>query len=151
MKETNMEHYRGEIEDFMKNGHIILAIVEGKPVACKDVLGCIGCEFKCSGNKCEADYIKWLMSEYKPEPVLTAREKGFVECVDGGWIVRDRDGFLHWCEVEPMRISLGFNEYWKLDTAAGHVALNKKCFPFVAEEDEKPWSVEELRKLKVQE
>ena len=143
MKETNMEHYRGEIE----NAKFKFGIVDGKIVACDGMISS-KCDFF-HDESCLQSVVKWLMSEYKPEPALTEGEKGFVECVNGGWIVRDREGLLHWCEVEPTRISLGFNEYWKLNTAAGHVALNKKCFPFVAEEDEKPWAVSDLRKLKV--
>lgn len=142
MKETNMEHYRGEIEEFVENNRSF-GVKNGVSVDCH-IVGCSACELLC--NHCDIGTIKWLMSEYKPEPVLTAREKGFVECIAGGWLARDEGNVLVWFNCKPHKET----DYWYL--AAGDcVNINKDYFPFITWEDEEPWAVEELRKLKVQE
>ena len=107
----------------------------------------ISCDTCIFGAKCVPRRIQWLMSPYKPEPVLTAREKGFLECVDDGWISRNKNGVLWWSDVIPQRHKE--KEFWLIDFEGENVALNKDCFPFITWEDEEPWSVEELRKLKV--
>ena len=89
------------------------------------------------------------MSKYKPEPVLTAREKGFVECIDGGYIARSEKGLLRWSEDKPEKQDE--RGRWLVDFELENVTLPSKLFPFITWEDEEPWAVEELRKLKVEE
>ena len=146
MKETNMEHFRGEIETAchgikLKNGEIYM---------CHGAAECSDCEFRdmYAGLGCQRAIVRWLMSEYKPEPVLTAREKGFVECVDDGWITRCEKGLLRWSEDEPEKQE--DRGRWLIDFDFDNVTLNSNLFPFITWEDEEPWAVEELRKLKVE-
>ena len=126
MKETNMEHFRGEIE--------------------KEEYG-PECDF--FEQECGAARVKWLMSPYKPEPVLTEREKHFVEFVQTGYIARDKSGGMWWHEKKPAKD----NEEWQ--SFSYTMAMNSKPykygkdFPFITWEDEEPWAVEDLRKLKV--
>ena len=140
MKETNMEHFRSEIE---KNDYSI-ALVNGEIKRCSKMRTCDECDFEMVG--CSTRKIKWLMSEYKAEPVLTQREKGFVECVDDGWIARDKDDYLHWFEEKPTK----GEDWWEYCCNESSCAmLRERYFPFITWEDEEPWSVESLRKLKV--
>lgn len=141
IKETNMEHFRSEIEAIFNAGGT-LALKDGVPARCRDI-GCIDCEFSMCNDRAK---IQWAMSEYKPEPVLTAREKGFVECMEGGYIVRDYNGQVKWCEKLPDRD--GLNGMWYFSKPSDEAYLFEDCFPFITW-DEEPWSVEELRKLKV--
>ena len=96
-------------------------------------------------------FVKWLMSEYKPEPVLTAREKGFIEFVKYGWIARSKEGELCWYAAEPQRewdewvIGIDVDAF-----SFRNFANDYDHFGFITWEDEEPWSVEELRKLKVE-
>ena len=70
MKETNMEHYRGEIEEIMaRHKHCLPAVVDGKPIECEG-LRCNKCMLYEATEPCSIHFVKWLMSEYKPEPVL---------------------------------------------------------------------------------
>ena len=147
MKETNMEHYRGEIEDVGYR----FALVNGEIQKCIGTY-CVQCDFyKFKFGNCNGDRISWLMSEYKPEPVLTAREKHFVEFVQTGYIARDKSGGMWWHEKKPAKD----NEEWQ--SFSYTMAMNSKPykygkdFPFITWEDEEAWSVEDLRKLKVQE
>lgn len=152
MKETNMEHFRGAIEAIMKDFEGFgVDIDNSKLIACKSG-SCERCKFSYLNNKnkedpCAKHKIKWLMSEYKPETVLTAREKGFVECMVDGWIARDQNGNLKWSEILFDRDSL--NGMWYLSKVSAEAYLHEEYFPFITWEDEEPWSVEELRKLKV--
>lgn len=155
MKETNMEHYRGEVEDIKYDFGKQKDSSTGKEylISCTGV-NCQRCDFFTGNNmdddlfNCMARKTKWLMSEYKPEPVLTQREKGFVECIGGGWLARDKDGNLTWFEDQPER---SHHEYiWTEDIDYDQAKLCDMYFPFITWEDEEPWSVEELRKLKVE-
>ena len=144
MKETNMEHYRGEIEAVGHN----FALINGKVVKCNR---CVKCDFETEPDEewesCTIKRVRWLMSEYKPEPVLTEREKHFVEFVQEGWLARDKNNTIFWHGAEPKKYDHSWGndclKYARVDT------YDREIFPFITWEDEEPWSVEELRKLKV--
>lgn len=142
MKETNMEHYRGEIEE----AGYRFGIADGKIVDCHEI-SCNTCGFR--RPKCVSGRIKWLMSEYKPEPVLTAREKHFVECLEDGWLTKGSTcNEFKWWGTKPRREG----EKWVSDEGSTIHRILSYAFgiklPFITHEDEEPWSVEGLRKLK---
>lgn len=152
MKETNMEHFRGAIEAIMKDFEGFgVDIDNSKLIACKSG-SCERCKFSYLNNKnkedpCAKHKIKWLMSEYKPEPVLTARERGFIECVGKGYISRDKDGALGWSEDKVEKSEA--DDCWVNGYDRGFATLNRDTFKFITWEDEEPWAVADLRKLKV--
>ena len=140
MKETNMEHFRSEIE----NANYKFGVVCGQVVKCY-AERCPHCDF--FGKKqCITGAVKWLMSPYKPKPVLTQREKGFVECIRHGWIAADEVGSKMWYEDKPKK-----DKEPNVWLGKKIVTLNDDYFPFITWEDEEAWAVEDLRKLKVQE
>lgn len=142
MKETNMEHFRSEIEDVGYR----FALVNGEIQKCIGTY-CVQCDFyKFKFGNCNGDRIYWLMSEYKPEPVLTQREKGFVECIRHGWIAADEVGSKMWYEDKPKK-----DKEPNVWLGKKIVTLNDDYFPFITWEDEEPWAVSDLRKLKVRE
>lgn len=155
MKQTNMEHFRGEIEAIMKGFEDFgVNIDNGKLMACSKSRSCERCKFSYLNNKnkedpCTKHKIKWLMSEYKPEPVLTEREKHFVEFVQEGWIARDEKyNTLYWYSDKPTKDANEWQgEYftWQLN-----VQPVISLLPFITWEDEEPWAVSDLRKLKVE-
>ena len=144
MKETNMEHYRDEIEA----AEYDFALINGEVKSCRSTT-CSKCDFDTAMGCCTT-IIKWLMSEYKPEPVLTEREKHFVEFAQEGWLARDKRGYAYVYQEKPFK----HEDVWS-------VANPKKCavltgfqgdmFPFITWEDEEPWAVSYLRKLEVKE
>lgn len=146
MKETNMEHFRSEIEAV---GHDF-ALINGKVAKCNR---CAKCDFETEPDEkwesCTIKRVRWLMSEYKPEPVLTAREKHFVEFVQEGWLARDEGDYLNYFHGEPCKDDEKWlTGDWRM--SFWMMQLND-MFPFITWEDEEPWALEELRKLKVQE
>lgn len=150
MKETNMGHFRSEIEEMMaRHKHCLPAVIDGKPVECLGTR-CDECMLYEVAEHCSTNFIKWLMSEYKPETVLTAREKGFVEFVQDGWLAADIDGFLYWHELKP-RKNMAWRDWCSDGECTDLYPISHGTFRFITWEDEEPWSVEELRKLKVKE
>ena len=90
--------------------------------------------------------------EHFPEPVLTAREKHFVESLEDGWLTKgDACNEIKWWDKKPKREGNG----WVVMEATQVHSILFYAFgiklPFITWEDEEPWSVEELRKLKVKE
>lgn len=145
MKVTNIEYYGDFIKKLITEyPHFVLCVVDGKPSVCEEDQKCEECQYYGKCEKCSIDFIKWLMAEHKEDPVLTAREKGFLECIGGGWISRDSDGALYWSDMEPRRDVKG---YW-FDCESNYTTLDADYFSFVTC-DEKPWTVTDLRKLKV--
>lgn len=146
MKETNMEHFRDEIEDIIESSYEQPCLIDGKLQICNGGMDCCKCEFSGGRGNCGVSFVKWLMSEYKPEPVLTEREKHFVEFAQEGYLARDKDGKIYRHEEKPYK----GNECWHNDSHK-FIGVNKvkNIFPFITWEDEEPWSVEDLRKLKV--
>lgn len=144
MKETNMEHYRSEIETAchgikLKNGEIYM---------CHGAAKCSDCEFRdmYAGLGCQRAIVRWLMSPYKPELVLTAREKHFVEFAQEGWLARDSCGELWWHKAKPEK---GEN-CWRngnVTYSFSGILVFDQHFRFITWEDEEPWAVEDLRKL----
>lgn len=140
-----MEHYRSEIEDVGYR----FSLVNGEIQKCIGTY-CVQCDFyKSKFENCNGNRIYWLMSEYKPEPVLTAREKNFVEFAQEGWLARDEDNGLWWYEDKPIRACMTKWSYRKFAKKLSDKPYNfEQCFRFITWEDEEPWSVEDLRKLK---
>lgn len=152
MKETNMEHFRSEIEKFLDDSGDFAVMLDGEVNMCGSRM-CDHCIFSYHHNvekegvSCRRLQVDWLMSEYKPEPVLTAREKRFVEFLQDGWLARDlRYNCFYWFKEKPTK----GNDAWYCECSTWllHSTLLEGLFPFITWEDEEPWSVEELRKLK---
>lgn len=150
MKETNMEHFRGEIEKLKYS----FGFINGEIKSCGGC--CWDCEFHPRNREgehtvCSPYKLQWLMSEYKPEPVLTAREKHFVECIEDGWLTKgEACNEFKWWEKKPRRER---NKWVAYEATQVHSILSYAFgikLPFITWEDEEPWAVEELRKLKVE-
>ena len=132
---TNMEHYREEIEALNYD----IALCNGKVVKCTGS-GCYGCDYQ--DKECSTKLIEWLMKEYESKPVLTVKEKHFVEFAKDGWLARDKNGELYFYKNKPHK---NIESWW--DSVPCRLKAFGYFFPFIKWEDEEPWSVEELRKL----
>ena len=149
MKETNMEHFESKLEAIDPN--FKFGLINGEFYACDDY-----CSSKCEffSAHCTGKRIRWLLSEYKPEPVLTKREKAFIEFAETGWRVRTKDLDVIWHKAKPHKeINKLYQEIWVSNKMKFPLYLDgcRGMFPFIRCADEEPWSVEELRKLKVEE
>ena len=138
---TNFERYKDEILNIAKIG-LVKITKSGEITTCSGK--CNDCIlYPEEVKECRNELIEWLYAEVKPN--LTAKERAFCEIVNEGYIARDKDGELYIYANEPPKRE----EQWCSDV--DFIPLNNEYFSFIIWEDEKPWSIEELLKLEVEE
>ena len=146
---TNFEFYKDQILEIAKIGS--LAVCNDKPVSCGEIQ-CTGCLFKRDEYGCAQgrELFEWLYAEHIEKPKLTKRERAFCETLRAGWIARDENGKLHLFDLvsEPYKQN---RTWFKRSVSCNHIRLNSDEFEFVKWSDEKPWSIEDLLKLEVEE
>lgn len=141
---TNFEKYKDEILPLAKNNWGF-AFRMNKITACK-LSECENCIFT---GSCIANRIKWLYEEYQePAPKLTKAERGFCEIVETGYIARDLvNNSISYYSAKPYIDS--HNYFWNSPYTS--IELSPEYFSFIKWEDKKPWSIEDLLKLEVEE
>lgn len=145
---TNFEFYKDQILEIAKRGS--LAVCNDKPVSCGEIQ-CTGCLFKRDEYGCAQgrELFEWLYAEHIEQPKLTKRERAFCEAVQTGWIARDKNGSLFWYGTMP---GTKGNMIWVCCDPCSYQMFNMgSLFKFIVWEDEKPWAVEDLLKLEVEE
>lgn len=147
---TNMEYYREQIEAILGKSDESIAMLEetGELVKC-DGLPCNMCAFATAFRGCKHNLIRWLMAEHKEEPTLTPDEAALLRLLKDGYIARDADGALCWFSSKPYKPQ-GCRG-WEADigTYACLTVGFSRVLDFIRGGDEEPWSVEDLRKLRV--
>lgn len=144
----NFEKFEKEIMEIVKKGYNI-AIQNGLPIRCEDIR-CVKCD--CSGTeKCREEKQKWMECEYKERPKLTKQERKFCELFEGKdvWFAMDKD--CQFCIVyteKPIKRDFQWTGH-HIQTINLRDFIGAK-FDFIKWEDEEPWSIEELLKLKVE-
>lgn len=146
----NKEKYAKEIIEIACSGHAVPASkVTGKPIACENN-SCKNCVRHNDGLLCERERLKeWAESEYIEKPVISKRDKAFLEYIDGKfkYIVRDSVGELYAYSAKPCK-NLGI---WASQAGVGfQLDFNFSVdFKVVKWSDEEPWLIEDLKKLEV--
>lgn len=139
---TNFEKYKDEIAKIVRNGKFISLNKNTRVLGECGSISCYNCRFL--GN-CAIEALEWLYEEYQePAPKLTKKERAFCEIVRHGYIARDKDECLHIYRVPPSKNSLEW-------TGQCWIELGCDFFSFILWEDEKPWNIEDLLKLEVEE
>lgn len=141
---TNFEKYKDEILEISRTQPIAINKRRNAPEECSYNV-CSECLLH-EGTYCNQKAIfQWLYSEYQePAPKLTKKERAFCEIVRHGYIARDKDECLHIYRVPPSKNSLEW-------TGQSWIELGCDFFSFILWEDKKPWSIEDLLKLEVEE
>ena len=142
----NKERYAKEIFEIACSGNSIAVTKEGGSIAsCCDTF-CVECLF-CGGN-CKEKVRKWAESEYIEKPVISKRDKAFLDYLDKGlkYIARDKNSILMAYEHIGKKDENG----WELDSGSikSLFRLNVQ-FPMIKFDDDKPWLIEDLKKLEV--
>lgn len=119
---TNMEFYRDEIETIMDEGYDVAVTKDGVPVKCHVSIYCNECAFD---GQCERGLIKWLMSEHKDKPTITARERHLLEFIQTGWIVRDASDGVWWFRKRPQKTRSNVGHAWLKRSHHGLVEMKK--------------------------
>lgn len=107
---------------------------------CKHV---ISCKTATDCAKCRKKLMAWLDEEYKPEQRLSQAEYEMLKILDDiyNWIIRDSDGDLCLCSLEPSK-----EKYcWECKGFSARVYfLSPHLFQFIEWEDEEPYNIYDL-------
>lgn len=144
----NKEKFADEIVDFACRRDSIAVDNKRKVTSCLGLIRCKNCRFR-EEIDCKLAIKDWLEEEYVEPPVISKKDKVFLEYLKDGYkyITRDYTGgiFLH--INKPKRIS----SYWFSTPATEAVSIKPfdVDFPMIKWEDEEPWKIDDLEKLEV--
>lgn len=145
----NKEKFAKEIIDIACNeGGFAVEEKTGNVVYC-DSITCSDCLFAKTfetPNECIAERRKWAESEYIEKPVISKRDRAFLEYIDKkfAYITRSFNEDLYLFVVEPRKDKAWTSGY--LNTVLDFCDID---FPMVKWSDSKPWLIEDLKKLEV--
>lgn len=92
---------------------------------------------------------QWAESEYIEKPVISKRDRAFLEYLDANmyYMARDLDGGLYVYISKPHKLI----DCWESSWCESDKSLKffKLDFPMVKWSDDKPWLIEDLKKLEV--
>ena len=139
---TNFEYYKDDLLELAKKRNGI-AVLNGKPVTCHTTK-CTDCDLHGKGG-CNDAGIEWLYAEHIDVPKLTKFEHDFCKGVNEGYIARDLNGLLYYYTDTPKKD----HNSWSGGRFVEIHKIKSLNFYFIKWEDEKPWSIEDLLKLKI--
>lgn len=144
---TNFEKYKDEILGISRTQAIAINKRRNAPEKCCNSV-CSECLLH-EGRSCNQKAIfQWLYSEYQePAPKLTSAERGFCETVKRGYIARHRNGIVTY--YTNLAYKAPYDGYWWSERDL--IELKTESFSFIRWEDTKPWRIEDLLKLEVEE
>lgn len=153
----NREKFAKEILDIACKGRNIAVTKDNKVVCCSNT-PCELCMFDGCGKHigrsqaCADRFYEWAESEYVEKPTITLREKKFLDILLSNfkYIARDFSNDLYIYYNKPRRDPV--NDSWTTDDSKYFyisIDMYGSMFDFIKWEDEKPWSIEDLKKLEV--
>ena len=119
----------------------------GKAYSC-DFIACCNCLLY-DRHDCDKKRREWAESEYIEKPVISKRDRAFLEYLNGKikYITRDGAGELYAYSAKPCKERGAWmpqtGEFFNLDF------YFSADFPMVKWSDEEPWLIEDLKKLEV--
>lgn len=147
----NKEKYMTEIIDTYLDGKTIAVKADGKPCICQKTR-CEECIFYDRTNPYCRDRIRtWVNSEYIERPVISKKDRRFLDCIGNTYkyIVRDKDGKLFVCK----KVYTVNDEWFTRGCVAGsdytYISGFEVQFPMVKHISSTVWSIKELKKLEV--
>lgn len=144
----NKEKFEKEIVEIACDGNdVAVRKSTGKPIDCCDI-ECGECSLL--GDKsCTELRREWAESKYIEKPVISKRDRAFLEYFreKRKYIARDKNGKLFVYETQPRKGEKYWN--WIGDCC---LSLNRHFnvdFPMIKWSDDSPWLIENLKKLEV--
>lgn len=144
----NKEKYTSEIiEIACKYGAVNERTGELK--GCSEIT-CEHCLFRERGiSRCKEKMKEWIESEYIEKPVISKRDRAFLEYLGTviNYITRDMDGGLFIYISKPHKLI----DCWESSGCETDKSLKsfKLDFPMIKWSDSEPWLIEDLKKLEV--
>lgn len=139
----NKEKYAKEIVDVACRGDKIAVTKEGERVVRCSNIDCSECLFE--RINCVDKIRKWAESEYIEKPVISKRDRAFLDYIDKkfNYITRIYTGDIRLFVVEPRKCQMTWSSGY-LNSILDSLNIN---LPMVRWEDDKPWLIEDLKKL----
>lgn len=144
----NKEKHAKEIVELACNGkNIAVDKRTGKVDSC-DCIACGNCSFY-EKHGCNKRRREWAESEYVELPVISKSDRVFLEYVKEEYkcIARDKNGKLFLYRLTPYKEE-GVLNWIGRNCSCLHLKYNVD-FPMVKWSDDKPWLIEDLKKLEV--
>lgn len=142
----NKEKYAKEIMEIACSGNSIAIVREsGRIAPCCSTL-CVECLF--NSDKCKERVREWAESEYIEKPVISKRDRAFLDYFnrDYKYIVRDMSGNLCVYLSKPYRTI----DYWESNgEIINMLRMFNVDFPMIKWGNSEPWLIEDLKKLEV--
>ena len=144
----NKEKYAKEIVELACDGNGIAVDKHSGTVCSCNYISCSNCLFD-DNKDCGKRRKDWAESEYIENPVISKRDRAFLEYIGAGinYITRDMDGGLFIYISKPHKLI----DCWESSGCESDKSLKffKLDFPMVKWEDSEPWLIEDLKKLEV--
>lgn len=109
---------------------------------------CFNCMFN-SSDCCKKSRKEWAESEYIEKPVISKKDRAFLEYLNANinYIARDTDGSLYVYVRKPFKVF----DYWKVVGFEKSKSLRMVGIdlPMVKWSDDSPWLIEDLKQLEV--
>lgn len=143
----NKEKYAKEIVEIACNGRdVAVCKSTGKPIDCVDIV-CSKCSF--AVGSCTESRKEWAESEYIEKPVISKRDRAFLDYIKAcfKYIARDENGRLFVYSEKPIKKSCYYDNVGGV--TVGIVFAFDIKLPMVKWEDPEPWLIEDLKKLEV--
>ena len=149
----NKEKFSKEIVELACNGNKIAIVRQTGELRPCCGISCRECLFRVGTARCEEKTREWAESEYIGKPVISKRDREFLEYIDSGYkhVPRDANGRLDvWCDKPSKGLAMWLSCDVDLvnDNSFGIFGFTID-FPMVKWEDDKPWLIEDLKKLEV--
>lgn len=144
----NKEKYEKEIMNIACSGDSIAVMKKsGRVVSCNETNCCL-CLFR--GDDCKEKIREWAESEYIEKPVISKRDRMFLDLLKDSWKYMARDNISNavyvFTEI-PEKSDIGHFAY---TGEARRISSDfNVVFPIVKWSDEEPWYIEDLKKLEV--
>lgn len=145
----NKEKYEKEIMNIACSGNRIAVMKgSGRIVPCDGVL-CSVCSF-CDSVDCRKNIKDWSESECIEKPVISKRDRMFLDLLKDRWKYMARDNISNevyvFTEI-PEKSDIGHFAY---TGEARRISSDfNVVFPIVKWSDEEPWYIDDLKKLEV--
>ena len=144
----NKEKFAKEIVEIVFDGSdIAVDKATGKPVHCENI-GCPDCMF--NEKICSTALKEWAESEYIEKPVISKRDRTFLDYLREEWKYMGRDNLSNavyvFTEI-PKKTEVGYFAY---TGEVRRISIDfNVVFPMVKWSDSEPWLIEDLKKLEV--
>ena len=146
----NKEKYAEQIIEIACDGNRIAIVRQTGEFRPCHKTPCRECLFHSSdAERCKEKAREWAEAEYTENPVISKRDRAFLEYIDTriNYITRDMDGGLFVYISKPHKLI----DCWESSGCESNKSLKffKLDFPMVKWEDSEPWLIEDLKKLEV--